>query len=118
MPFLLKVLITAVSAVIAAYILPGVELTGFFAALIFAFILALLNAILKPILVLLTIPVTVLTLGLFLLVINALMILIAGWFVAGFYVEGFWFALLFSIVLSIISAILGIGFDHRRGKNY
>lgn len=108
MNLLLRILITSVSAVFAAYILPGVEIADFSTAIIVAFVLALLNAILKPILVILTIPITIFTFGLFLLVINAGMIMLAGHFVNGFYVEGFWWALLFSIILSIISSILGI----------
>jgi len=108
MNLLLRILITSVSAVVAAYILPGVEIADFSTAIIVAFVLALLNAILKPILVILTIPITIFTFGLFLLVINAGMIMLAGHFVNGFYVEGFWWALLFSIILSIISSILGI----------
>lgn len=108
MNLLLRILITSVSAVFAAYILPGVEIADFSTAIIVAFVLALLNAILKPILVILTIPITIFTFGLFLLVINAGMIMLAGHFVNGFNVEGFWWALLFSIILSIISSILGI----------
>lgn len=74
-------------------------------ALIVAAVLALLNAVLKPLLVILTIPVTVFTFGLFLLVINALIILTADWMLADFTVNGFWWALLFSIILSIITSI-------------
>lgn len=116
--FLLKVMITAVSAMLAAYLLPGVAIAGFLAAVVFAFVLALLNAVLKPILIILTIPVTILTFGLFLLVINVLMILLADTLVAGFRADGFWFALLFSIVLSVISSLLGVVFDRKRNVRY
>lgn len=108
MNLLFRVLITAVSAIIGAYILPGVVIPDFSTALIFAFVLALLNGILKPLLIVLTIPITVFTFGLFLLVINSAMIMLTAYFVSGFTVDGFWWALLFSIILSIISSLLGI----------
>ncbi|TPE43218.1 phage holin family protein [Pontibacter mangrovi] len=110
MGFILKLLLTGAAAMIAAYILPGVQIDGFMTALILALVLAVLNAIVRPILVLLTIPVTILTLGLFLLVINALIILMADWLIAGFDVGGFLWALIFSLVLSVITAILDMIF--------
>lgn len=117
MNLLLRILITAVSAIIAAYILPGVEIADFTTAIIVAAVLAVLNGILKPILVVLTIPITVFTFGLFLLVINAGMIMLAGHFVEEFYVANFWWALLFSIILSIISSFLGIeNTKHKPGR--
>ena len=79
---------------------------GFFAAIIIAVVLSLLNFVVKPILVILTIPLTVVTLGLFLLVINALIILMADSIITGFYVDGFWWALLFSLVMSLTNALL------------
>ncbi|HPK04696.1 MAG TPA: phage holin family protein [Bacteroidales bacterium] len=108
MNLLFRILITAVSAIIAAYILPGVHLADFSTAIIVAFVLAVLNSILKPILVVLTIPITVFTFGLFLLAINAGIIMLADYLISGFNVNGFWSALLFSIVLSLISSLLGI----------
>ena len=105
MDFLIRLLIAAVSVLITAYVLPGVEVSSFLIALIVAGVLALLNAVIKPILVLLTIPITVITFGLFLLVINALLILLTDWLVPGFDVDGFWWALLFSLILSLIMAI-------------
>lgn len=95
---------------VAAYILPGVTIDGFLTAIILALVLAVLNAVVRPILIFLTIPVTILTLGLFLLVINALIILLADALVAGFDVTGFFAALLFSLVLSVIVAILDMIF--------
>ena len=94
----------------SSYLLPGVHITGFLSAVVLALVLAVLNTIVKPILIFLTIPVTILTLGLFLLVINALLILLAGVIVPGFIVDGFWWALLFSLVLSITTAILDMIF--------
>jgi len=105
MNFIIKLLITAVIVVLLAYLLPGVSVSGFGAAIIVAIVLALLNAFLKPILVVLTIPITIVTLGLFLLVINACIILLADSFVSGFSVNGFWTALLFSILLAICQSI-------------
>lgn len=90
-----------------AYFLPGVEVSSFLTALLVAAVLALLNALLRPILVLLTIPITVLTLGLFLLVINALIILLVNELVPGFRVDGFLSALIFSVLLSLITGLLG-----------
>ncbi|MHB1921015.1 MAG: phage holin family protein [Chitinophagaceae bacterium] len=110
MKFLFKILVMALAAIVSSYLLPGVHIANFTTALVFAAVLALLNVLLKPILIILTLPITVLTLGFFLLVINALMILVASHFVRGIYVEGFWWALFFSILMSIISSILvGLG---------
>ena len=96
---------------ITAWLLPGIEVAGFFTAILVALVLAVLNIFLKPLFIILTIPITIFTFGLFLFVINALIILLAAEFVGGFHVEGFWWALLFSIILTIISGLLGI-----RGK--
>lgn len=106
MKFLLKLIISALVVLGCAYLLPGIEVDNYIAALIAAVVLALLNAILKPILVVLTIPLTIVTLGLFLLVINAAMILLAAYLIDGFHVDGFWWALLFSIILSIAVSII------------
>ncbi len=106
MNFLVRLLLSALAVVIASYLLPGVGVDGFFAAIIIAVVLSLLNFLVKPILVILTIPLTVVTLGLFLLVINALIILMADSIVPGFYVDGFWWALLFSLVMSLTNALL------------
>ena len=91
---------------VLAYILPGVAVSGYIGAIIVAVVIALLRFIVKPILVILTIPITLLTLGLFLFVINACIILLADYFVDGFAVDGFLYALLFSVLLSIFQSIL------------
>ena len=109
MNFIINLLINAVSAfVLAKYILPdsGVSVEGFKPALIFALILGLVNAIVKPIFSFLTIPLTVISLGLFIFVINALMVMLAAYFVDGFTINGFWWALGFSILLTIVSSVL------------
>ena len=103
---ILKLLLTALAVVILAYVLPGVEVTDYWAALWVALALAVLRMIVKPIMVILTLPVTVVTFGLFLLVINALIILMADYFVGGFQVDGFWWALLFSLLLSFLESVL------------
>src|SRR5688572_8814193 len=106
MGFLIKLLLTAVAAYAAAWLLPGVEITDIKNAIIVAIVLALLNTFIKPILILLTIPVTILTLGLFLLVINILIIKLTDSLVGGFTVDGWWSALLFSLVVSLVTWIL------------
>ena len=106
MNFILRILLTALAVVILAKFLPGVEVAGYVTAIIVAVVLAILNLIVKPILVLFTLPVTILTLGLFLLVINAIIILLADTFVSGFGVDGFFIALLFSLLLSLFQSLL------------
>lgn len=106
MKTILKILLTAVAVMILAYLLPGVGVASYWAAILVAVVLALLRLIVKPILVFLTFPITIVTLGLFLLVINAVIILLADYFVKGFAIENFWWALGFSILLSILQSIL------------
>lgn len=103
---ILKILLTAVAVMVLSYILPGVAVSGYIGAIIVAVVIALLRFIVKPILVILTIPITLLTFGLFLFVINAFIILLADYFIDGFAVDGFLYALLFSILLSIFQSIL------------
>ena len=106
MNFIVKLFLNAIAVVITAYILPGVHLAGFEYAILVAAILALLNVSVKPLLIFLTIPFTIVTLGLFLLAINAFMIMIAAWLLdPNFAVASFWQALFFSILLSIINGI-------------
>lgn len=107
MKFIIRLLITAAVAYGLSMILtPHVRINSFVTALIFALVLAILNAIVKPILIILTLPITVLTLGIFLLVINVLMILLAGKFVSGIHIDGFLWAFIFGLLLSIISSAL------------
>jgi putative membrane protein len=109
MKLFFRIIVSAISVVLTAYLLPGVHVRDLLTALILAVVLAILNGIVKPVLIILTIPVTIITLGLFLSVINAVIILIAGRLVPGFVVDGFWWALLFSIILSMITSLLSIG---------
>jgi putative membrane protein len=106
MGFILKILITATAAIIAAYFLPGVTLDGLVSALIVGLILSLLNAVVKPVLIVLTIPITILTLGLFLLIINALLVRVTDYFVEGFAVSGWGTAILFALIVSVVTYIL------------
>ncbi len=106
MKFIMGLLVSAIISFGLSYILPGVHIDQFFTALILALVLAVLNAIIKPLLVILTLPITVFTLGLFLFVINGAIILLADRFVTGFKVDGFWWALLFSLLLSLLTSVL------------
>jgi putative membrane protein len=108
MNFIIKIFLNAIAVVIVAYLLPGVQVHDFTDAVILAFLLALLNASVRPVLIFLTIPATILSLGLFLLVINALIIEIAAWIMgpAQFSVNSFWWALGFSLLLSFVNSIL------------
>jgi putative membrane protein len=108
MKFIARILITAVSILIIHHFLKGVTINDWSASILVAVVLAFLNTIVKPILQILTIPITVLTLGIFLLVINASMILLADKLVDGFHVDSFFTALLFSVFLSFISGILNL----------
>jgi putative membrane protein len=101
-----KVLVCSVNVFILAYILPGISIVDFFTAIIVAVVLSLLDAIVKPLIILLTLPVTILTLGLFLFVINACIILLDAYFVHGFKVDSFWYALLLSAVLSFFNSLV------------
>ncbi len=105
--FIIRLILSALAVFICATILPGAHVDGFLIAIVVAGVLAILNVLIKPILVILTIPITFLTLGLFLLVINTILILMVDWLVPGFEVDGFWWALVFSILLALINAIFG-----------
>ncbi len=105
MSFINKLIISTLAVLLVSYILPGVHVENIMIAIIVAAILAFLNSIVKPILIFFTLPITLLTLGLFLLVINAIMILIADKLVDGFEVKNFWTALLFSIILSLVTSV-------------
>jgi len=106
MNFFIRILLSSFAVIIASYLIPGIYVESFWVAIIIAVLLSLLNVTIKPLLIILTLPITVVTLGLFLLVINAIMILIAGSIVPGFVVDGFWWALIFSLVLSITNSLL------------
>lgn len=101
----LRTLIIGLGIWLAAYLVPGVHAKSAGALLWAAIALGLINAFVRPVLVLLTLPFTILTLGLFLLLLNAAMLNLAGWFVDGFEVEGFWSAVFGAIVVSLVSGL-------------
>lgn len=106
MSLLLRWLLNALTLLAIAYYLPGVAVSGFYAALITALVLGLVNAVIRPILVLLTLPINILTLGLFTLVINGLLFWFVSTIVKGFTVAGFWPAFFGALILSIVSWII------------
>jgi putative membrane protein len=108
MGLLLKWFIMAASIVIAAYFIPGVRVGSFFSALWVALFLGIVNILVRPVLIFITLPINILTLGLFTFVINAVLILLASSVIKGFEVAGFWWALLYSIVLSAVNYIINL----------
>lgn len=106
MKFILRLLLSTVAVVVLSKILPNVSVDNYTTAILVALVLSLLNFIVRPIMVILTLPITIVTFGLFLLVINATIIMLADHFIDGFAVNGFWWALLFSLLLSFLQSIL------------
>jgi putative membrane protein len=102
---ILQIMVSSIALLVADYLMDSVRFDKSWVAIVTAIVLALLNAFVKPLLVLLTLPATILTLGLFLLVINAAMILLAREIVPGFSVDGFWYALLLSLFLSLVNGL-------------
>ncbi len=117
MTWIPKLLLNAAALIIASYLLPGVQVDGFYSAVVVAIVLAILNALVKPLLIIVTIPITILTLGLFLFCINAIIILIADKLVDGFGVNGLLWALLLSLVMSILNSIFGLKNNTNHPKN-
>lgn len=113
---LLQLVVAGLAIIFTAYLLPGISVDDFLTGTIIAALLALLNLTIKPVLIFLTIPITLITLGLFLLVINAFLVIIASLIIPGFTVDSFWWALLFSLILSLVNSILGISLGE--GKFY
>jgi putative membrane protein len=105
MKFLVQIIISALAVMVTQYILPGIVVDTFFTGIMVALILGLFNTVLRPILVLLTLPITVVTLGFFLLVINAFLIMATASLVDGFHVSGFWSAVFFSLILSFVTSV-------------
>ena len=106
MTLIVRLLLSAAAVLLLAYVLPGVAVAGYTSALIVAAVIAILRLTVQPILVILTLPVTILTLGLFLLIINASIILLSDYFIDGFTVVNIWWALLFSLLLSFLQSVL------------
>ena len=106
MTLLLVWILNAVSLLVVAYVLPGIVVASFGSAMLAALVLGLINSLVKPFLILLTLPITIITLGLFLIVLNALMFWFAGSVLKGFQVNGFWWAVGGAILYSLISGFL------------
>lgn len=106
---IMQLILSALAVGIAAYLLPGVTVDGFVVAVIVAVVLAIVNTFVKPIITILTLPINIVTLGLFSLVITALMVILTDYVVPGFEVAGFWSALFFGVVLALISMVFGRG---------
>ena len=106
MKFVVRVIVTAFALILVTYIVPGIEVSGAYPAIVAALFLGILNAFVRPVLILLTLPITVLTLGIFIFVLNAGIFLFVASFVDGFHVSGFLSALFGSILVSIISSIV------------
>lgn len=116
MKFLVRIIVIAAVSFGLAHVLKGVHIDTFWTAIVFAVVLAILNIFVKPLIILLTLPVTILTLGLFLFVVNALVVLLASKFVSGITIAGFGWALLFSLILSVVTSILERELDRDRRR--
>lgn len=116
MGLILRWLIATAAILITSYVVPGVEVTGVWPALWIALFLGLFNLILRPVLIVLTLPITMLTFGLFIFIINTLLILLISTIIQGFNIAGFPQALLFSVILSVISYILNYVAEYSRKK--
>jgi putative membrane protein len=106
MNVILKLVILSIAVFVASYIIPGIKISSFEALVVTAIVLGIINTFVKPILVILTLPLTVITLGIFLLILNGILILIVGSIVPGFYVSGILSAILFGIVVSLVTSAL------------
>lgn len=106
MGFIGQLLISTIAVIVVSFLLPGVDVDSVFTAIIVAVVLSFLNAVVKPLMIILTIPITLFSFGLFLFVINALMILLADKLIDGFEVKNFWWALIFSFTMGIVTSLL------------
>jgi putative membrane protein len=116
MNFLIRILIIAAVSFGLAHVLSGIHVDTFWTAFVFAVVLAILNTFIKPLLIIFTLPVTILTLGLFLFVINAIIVLLASKFVRGFAIDNFWWGLLFSLILSLITSFVDRELNRDKSK--
>ncbi|KAF3362152.1 hypothetical protein PHSC3_001464 [Chlamydiales bacterium STE3] len=107
MGILITLILNTIAVFVTASILPGIRLDGWSSALLVAVVLGLINAFIRPILLVLTLPINILTLGLFTFVIMGLMVLLASAIVPGFYVSGFWWSIAFAIILAFANSFLG-----------
>ncbi|MBN2730796.1 MAG: phage holin family protein [Balneolaceae bacterium] len=105
MELIIKLLVNAVAVFVFGYMLKGVEVKGFGTAVWVAILLALVNAFVRPVVLFLTIPFTIITFGLFILVVNTLMVMLVDWIVDGLQIKNFWWALLFSVLMSLVNVL-------------
>ena len=112
---LVRWLLLTISIIVTSYLVDGIHVTSFFSAFFAAAVLGILNALFRPILIIITLPINILTLGLFTFVINALLLKMASGVVPGFYVEGFWSAVFGSLIISLVSWMLN-SFVNERGR--
>jgi putative membrane protein len=113
---ILRVLLNAFALYVADYLLDGIRLTGVGSTLIAGLVLGIVNAVIRPVLLLLTLPFTLITLGLFIFVVNAICLALTAFVVPGFSVSGFWSALAGALIVSLVSWILNAGVKDRRGS--
>lgn len=106
MSFLVNILVSGLAVFISAYIIPGVQVSGFFTSIVVAVVLAIVNALIEPVVLLLTLPINILTLGLFTFIVEAMMVFLVSAIVPGFKVNGWLSAILFAIVLSLVNSAL------------
>ena len=108
MYLILKWVLFALALIFTAWIVPGISITGFLSALFAVIIIALINLSIRPLILAITLPINFITLGLFTFVINALLLMLAGWITPGLSVDGFWSAFLGSLILSILGALINM----------
>jgi len=108
MGLLIRLVVNAIALIAVAYIVPGIHVYGIGGALLAALILGIVNAVIRPILIIISLPIEILTLGLFVLVINALLFWFVGWLHVGLYVDGFWPAFWGALVMAIVSGLLSM----------
>ncbi len=106
MHFLAKLAIQSISIFLAAALLPGVHVSSYLTAIWIAIVIGILNVFLRPLLIIFTIPITMFTFGLFLLVINAVIIILAASMISGFDIDGFWWAFLLSLIISLLNYLM------------
>lgn len=112
---LIRWIFLMIAIMVTSYLLPGIDVSGVLSAFIAAAVLGILNAVLRPILIILTLPINILTIGLFTLIINAGMLKLTAFLISGFFVHGFWTAVLGSLIISIVSWLLN-GLISDRGR--
>lgn len=116
MNFILRLLVSALVVFFCSIVFPGIEVDGYGSAVLVALVVGFLNAVLKPILIFLTLPATLVTFGAFLLVINAFILQVADWLMDSFDLANFWWAILLGIILSIFNALIGRDDGGRRKR--